>query len=206
MEFTQDMGPFKGKLSLSLDNQDVLTCLMERPLSKEVIKLPLDDIAPQYQVFKITSFKALIAASAALLLCVTFGWIASSLPAPDDAGYFVLSFFAGIASLIAVFRLMRSRVNAVCFYDLNGKQVLALAGNKPTEQAVISFCEELKSRIDKIKYRGEISPDRMAVILHKHVMFLWEQGILDDQAVTQATANIDNRLKPKVVNIHEARC
>lgn len=75
-----------------------------------------------------------------------------------------------------------------------------MLGNKPNEEKVKEFCDGLAQKIEGIRYRGEISGERFAAILTRHVDFLFEQNVLSDSEVKAAHERIKNKSKLSVVS------
>lgn len=206
MEFTQRIGIFQGKLRVIVGEDDILTFRHEKFLNKTEHRFLLDSIAPQFDVFKNFSLSALALSIASLFLAILSGWYGSHyFQPPDDGVYILFSVIFLATSVISGFKAYKSKINLICFNDTNGRRIFSLLGNKPKEVDVGRFCESLKKKIERIKYNGEISPERMAGILERHVAFLHEHQILNEQEAQIAIEKIKEKQKPKIVNINDAR-
>lgn len=206
MEFTQKFGIFQGKLRVIVSDDDILTFRHERFLNKIENKFLLDSIDPQFDIFKRFSLSASILFITSLLLAILSGWYGSHyFQPPDDSVYILFTVIFLSTSVISGFKAYKSKINLVCFNDVNGRRIFSLLGNKPNETEVSKFCEALKKKIERIKYNGEISPERMAAILQRHVAFLHEHQVLNEQEAHTAIQRIKDKQKPRVLNFNDAR-
>lgn len=206
MEFVQNIGFFKGKLKITVGSDDVLTLSQEKLLNKIENKFLLDNIDPQYDVYKSFSIGAFSTSIISLALAILTTWYGNTYFQPPDDGPFLLTagllfmsfFFFGVNSY-------KSKINVVCFNGHNGQRLFSILGNKPSNEKVTVFCNELKSKIERIRYNGEISAERMAGILEKHVELLYENQVLSAEEKAQAIARINTRKKPTIVKFHESK-
>ncbi|WP_156480554.1 hypothetical protein [Aquipseudomonas alcaligenes] len=206
MEFTQKIGMFQGKLRIIVGDDDILTFRHERFLNKTEHRFLLDSIDPQFDVFKSFSLSALILSTTSLALAILSGWYGSHYFQPPDDGAYLLSAIILISiSVISGFKAYKSKINLICFNDINGRRIFSLLGNKPREADIRRFCESLKKKIERIKYNGEISPERMAGILERHVAFLHEHQVLNEQEAQNAIERIREKQKPKIINLNDMR-
>ena len=205
MEISQKKGMFGGKFSVQVTNNDELIFTHEKLLNKNTSKYLLDHIDPLFESYKQFSMAAAVSSVVFLLLSVFLYWYgkANFVP-PEDVGYLFMSVIFFIASLVAGVKAFKSRLNVVCFNSNDGRRLFTLYGNKPSSEEVENFCDGLKKQIERIKYNGEISPDRMADILEKHVDFLFEHDVLSQADSDSAKKRIASKNKLNVVQISKS--
>ncbi|WP_339414468.1 hypothetical protein [Pseudomonas sp. EA_35y_Pfl2_R5] len=206
MEFIQSIGFFKGKLKITVGSDDVLTLSQVKFLNKVENKFLLDNIDPQYDVYKNFSIGAFTTSTISLVLAILTTWYGSTyFQPPDDGPYLLTSGLLFMSFFFFGVNAYKSKISVVCFNGHNGQRLFSILGNKPNSEKVTMFCNEIKNRIERIKYNGEISAERMAGILEKHVEFLCEHQVLSSEEKAQAIARINTRKKPTVVKLHESK-
>lgn len=205
MELIQKIGIFKGKIRITIDNDDTLTLRQDKLFNKIESRILLDNISPQFDFYKSFSIRAfsisIISLLAAIvLIAASESDIEHANTATQDpfwafaSGLAMVSFFFGVNAY-------QSRINAVSINNNNGQRLFLIHGNRPSEFEVRKFCEELKSRIERIRYNGEISEERMAAILERHVEFLHEHQVLSVEDKDQAISRIKVRRKSNIVRL-----
>ena len=202
MEITQKTGMFGGKVSVHITNNDELIFTHEKMLNKSTSKYLLDHIDPLFESYKQFSMAAAITSAVFLVLAIFLYWYGKTqFSPPEDVGYLFISGIFFIAALIAGAKAIKSRLNVVCFNSHDGRRLFSLFGNKPSATEVEKFCDGLKKRIERIKYNGEISNDRMLEILGKHVDFLFEHDVLNQSEREAALKKISSKSKLNVVKL-----
>lgn len=137
-----------------------------------------------------------------ILLSASLIWYGKTYLEPPDDGVFL--FFSGllfITAIIAGLRALSSRMNLVLFNSHDGRRLFSLYGNKPSTQDVTTFFQQLEKRIERIRYSGELSTERMSSILTKHADYLVEQGVLSETEHKAVIGRIEKKGKPSVVSI-----
>lgn len=201
MELQQRLSIYGGKLNLSVNNDDVLVITHKKLMNSSTTKYLLDNIDPRCESFRQFSIIAAITSVACLTISICLVWYGKTYyEPPDDGAYLFFSFITFMAFLIAGIKAYRSRVNVVCFNSHDGRRLFSILGNKPNSKEVEVFCENLGKRIERIRYNGEISSDRMAEILKRHVEFLFEQSILNESETKSAIERISKKSKISVVD------
>ena len=206
MELVQKVGLFGGKFSVHITENDELIFSNEKLFNKNTSKYLLDHIDPLYESYKQFSIAAAITSIVCLALAVSLLWYArTNLTPPEDVGFLFISGIFFIASFIAGIKAIRSRLNIVCFNSHDGRRLFTLYGNKPNTNEVELFCENLKKQIERIRYNGEISNERLSEILGKHVEFLFENDVLSQVEKESALKKITNKTKLNVVNLSSTK-
>ena len=206
MELVQKVGLFGGKFSVHITENDELIFSNEKLFNKNTSKYLLDHIDPLYESYKQFSIAAAITSIVFLALAVSLLWYArTNLTPPNDVGFLLMSGIFFIASFIAGIKAVRSRLNIVCFNSHDGRRLFTLYGNKPSTNEVKLFCENLKTQIERIRYNGEISNERLSEILGKHVEFLFENDVLSQAEKENALKKIINKTKLNVVNLSSTK-
>lgn len=203
MELIQSIGILKGKLKVTIGSDDTLTLSQIKPFNRMENKFLLDNIDSQYDIYKNFSIGAFIISTISLILATLIIWYGNTYFQPPDDGPFLL--ISGLLFMSFFFfgvKAYQSRINVICFNGHNGQRLFSILGNKPNSKEVITFCNEIKNRVERIKYSGEISAERMAGILEKHVEFLYEHQVLNSEERTQAITRINTRKKPTLIKIH----
>lgn len=202
MELIQKVGIFGGKFSVRITESDELIVSNEKLFNRNTSKYLLDHIDPLFESFKQFSMAAAITSIVFLVLAVSLLWYGRTyLSPPNDVGFLFMSGIFFIAFFIAGIKAIRSRLNIVCFNSHDGRRLFTLYGNKPNANEVELFCENLKKQIERIRYNGEISNERLSEILGKHVEFLFENGVLSQTEKESALNKIINKTKLNVVNL-----
>jgi hypothetical protein len=202
MKITQRAGFFGGKFTLHITSHDELVLTNEKILNKSTSKYLLDNINPLYESYKQFSMPAAIMSVVFMVLSIFLFWYGKTyFTPPNDVAYLFMSSIIFIAALVAGVKALRSRLNIVCFNSIDGRRLFSLFGNKPSTEEVEYFCEELKKQIERIRYNGEISSERMADILGRHVEFLYEHEVLSQAEKESALNKITNKTKFKVVSL-----
>jgi len=206
MEIIQKVGVFGRKFSVHVTENDELIFTNEKLFNKNTSKYLLDHIDPLYESYKQFSMAAAISSIVFLVLAVSLYWYGTTyLTPPNDAGFLFMSVIFFIAALIAGVKAIRSRLNVVCFNSHDGRRLFSLYGNKPSSNEVEEFCNNLKTQIERIRYNGEISNERLSEILAKHVDFLFENGVLSQTEKESALKKIENKTKLNVINLSSTK-
>ncbi len=202
MQLSQKLGILKGRLIIRVGGDDVVYLDNEKFLNKRESKYLLDEIDPCYENFKQFSIlSAGIAIISVILSAVCLWYGTTYLTPPNDGGMLFMAIAFFVVALISAVKAFKSRLNVICFKSNDGRQLFNILGNKPSENTAKEFAKSLANRIEKIRYNGDISIDRMSEILRKHVEFLHEQKILNEIEVKSALEKIENRTRPNVVNM-----
>jgi len=202
MKISQKTGLFSGKVTAHIANNDELIFTHEKMLNKNTTKFLLDHIDPLYESHKQFSTIAAVMSLTFFTLSIFLYWYGKSyFVPPEDIGYLFMSAITFIASLAAGTKALRSKLNVVCFKSHDGRRLFTLYGNKPSTKEVELFCKSLKNKIDKIKYNGEISSERMKEILSRHVEFLFENNVLSQTEKETALNKISNKTNLNVVKL-----
>jgi hypothetical protein len=168
-------------------------------MNTSTTKYLLDNIDPRFESFKQFSVAAAFTSIACLVLSFCLGWYGITYhQPPDDGAYLFFSIIAFAGFFIAAVKAYRSKINIVCFNSHDGRRLFTIFGNKPSASDVERFCEALAKRIEQIRYNGDISSARMAVILKRHVEFLVEQNILD---AAEAKTALDRIYSNSVISV-----
>ena len=200
----QRLGIFGGKLKLYVNNEDVLIITHKKMLNTSITKYLLDNIDPRFESYKQFSLGAAITSIACLSASVFLWWYGKTYhQPPDDGAYLFFSFITFIASIIAGVKAYKSWVNIVCFNSHDGRRLFSILGNKPDSNKVEEFCRNLGKRIERIRYNGEISRDRMSEILKRYVEFLYENRVLNEIEVKSAIARISNKRNISVIEFEK---
>lgn len=202
MQISQRLGLFGGKLSTRVGSDDVLTIAHEKLFNKNETRYLLDHIDPRYDTLRRFSVASAVTSLISILLSAALLWYGKTYLVPPDDG--VVLFFSGllfITALIAGLKALRSRMNLVLFNSHDGRRLFTLYGNKPNAQEVTEFCLQLAKRIERIRYSGELSTERMSSILTKHADYLAEQGVLSEAEHKAVLSRIAKKGKPSVVSI-----
>ena len=206
MEFKQKIGIFEGTLIVTVGDDDTLTFRHERFLNKVEYKYLLDNIDPKFDVYKSFSVPALVFSVVSFFLSIICAWYGRHyFQPPDDGIYIFFAIVFVVTSIVSGYKAHKSKVNLISFNNINGQRLFSMLGNKPSEAAIGRFCDDLKQKIERIKYNGEISPERMAGILERHVVFLYEHQVLTEQEALAAIDKIKEKQKPKIVHLNGAR-
>ncbi len=206
MKLSQRLGVLGGKLDISLGNDDVLVINHKKYLNVNESRYLLDHIDPRYELYKQFSLPAAIASGMFLVVAVFLWWYGKTYyQPPDDVGYLFMSIVCFVAFIISGVKAINSRVNVICFNAPDGRRLFSILGNKPNTKEVRRFSDALVKRIERIRYNGEISNERMADILEKHVEFLCEQGVLSLSEKKVAINRIQNKTKFNVVKLNESK-
>lgn len=201
MNLEQRLSVLGGKLTLEVASDDVLVVTHRKIMNLSSTRYLLDNIDPRYESFKQFSLVAAVTSVLGLILALFLGWYGKTYyEPPNDAAFWFFSFISFIVFMVAGARALRSRVNVICFNSHDGRRLFSLLGNKPSEGKVREFCDSLAHRIEGIRYRGEISGERFAAILGRHVDFLYEQNVLSESEVKSALERIKNKSKLSVVS------
>jgi len=202
MEIIQKVGIFGGKFSVHITENDELIFTNEKLFNKNTSKYLLDHIDPLCESYKQFSMAAAITSIIFLALAVSLYWYGTTyLTPPNDAGFLFMSAIFFIGFLVAGIKAIRSRLNIVCFNSHDGRRLFSLYGNKPSANEVEVFCDNLKTQIERIRYNGEISNERLSEILGKHVDFLFENDVLNESERQTALNKINNKTKLNVVEL-----
>lgn len=202
MEISQKTGLFGGKVSVHVANNDELIFNHEKMFNKNTSKYLLDHIDPLFESYKRFSTIAAVMSVIFITLSIFLYWYGKTyFVPPEDVGYIFMSFITFVAALIAGIKAFKSRLNVVCFNGHDGRRLFSLYGNKPSVKEVEVFCDSLKRKIERIKYNGEISNERMKEILGKHVDFLFENNVLSQAERDSALNKIANKSKLNVVTL-----
>jgi len=204
MQLSQRLGMLGGKLDISLGNDDVLVINHKKYLNVNESKHLLDHIDPRYELYKQFSLPAAIASGMFFIAAILLWWYGKihSQP-PEDVGYLFISIVCFVAFIISGVKAIKSRVNVICFNAPDGRRLFSIFGNKPSIEEVKKFSDDLVKRIERIRYNAEISNERMADILEKHVEFLCEQGVLSLSEKKVAIDRIQNKTKFNVVKLNK---
>ena len=206
MEIIQKVGVFGRKFSVHVTENDELIFTNEKLFNKSTSKYLLDHIDPLYESYKQFSMAAAISSIVFLVLAISLYWYGTTyLTPPNDAGFLFMSVIFFIAALIAGVKAIRSRLNVVCFNSHDGRRLFSLYGNKPSSKEVEEFCNNLKTQVERIRYNGEISNERLSEILGKHVNFLFENGVLSQTEKESALKKIENKTKLNVINLSSTK-
>jgi len=206
MEIIQKVGVFGRKFSVHITGNDELIFTNEKLFNKNTSKYLLEHIDPLYESYKQFSMAAAITSIIFLVLAISLYWYGTTyLTSPNDAGFLFMSVIFFVAALIAGVKAIRSRLNVVCFNSHDGRRLFSLYGNKPSTKEVEMFCDNLKTQIERIRYNGEISNERLSEILGKHVNFLFENGVLGESERQTAFNKINNKTKLNVVKLSSGK-
>ncbi|MCP5426039.1 MAG: hypothetical protein H6970_13375 [Gammaproteobacteria bacterium] len=201
MELEQRFGLLGGKIKVSVNNDDVLIITHKTFMNSNTNRYLLDSIDPRYESIRHFSVAAGASAVVYLALSVFFGWYGKTYyEPPDDGGWLFFSLITFVAFLIAAVKAYRSRINVVRFRSIDGNWLFSILANKPSAGDVENFCERLENRIERIRYRGAISNERMANNLRRHVEFLFAQKVLSETEARLALTRISNKFKLRVLN------
>lgn len=201
MNLEQRLSVLGGKLTLEVTSDDVLVVTHRKIMNLSSMRYLLDNIDPRYESFKQFSLVAAVTSVLGLILAIFLGWYGKThYEPPNDGAFWFFPFISSIVFMVAGVRALRSRVNVICFNSHDGRRLFSLLGNKPSEGKVREFCDNVAHKIEGIRYRGEISGERFAEILGRHVDFLYEQNVLNESEVKLALERIKNKSKLSVVS------
>jgi hypothetical protein len=201
VELVQKLSIFGGKLKLHVGNDDVLVITKEKMLNTSTTKHLLDNIDPRCESFKHFSVAAAFTSIVCLVLSLFLGWYGKTFhEPPDDGAYLFISLITFFGFIITAIKAYRSKINIVCFNSHDGRRLFSILGSQPSSDDVNKFCEALAKRIEKIRYNGEISHERMAVILKGHVEFLFEQNVLNEAEVNAAIDRISSKTRVSILS------
>jgi hypothetical protein len=201
VELIQKLSILGGKLKLHVGNDDVLVITKEKIMNTSTTKYLLDNIDPRCESYKQFSVVAAFTSIVCLALSIFFGWYGKTYhEPPDDGAYLFFSIITFFGFIITAVKAYRSKINIVCFNSHDGRRLFSILGSQPSSDEVTRFCEALAKRIEKIRYNGEISYERMAVILKTHVEFLYEQNVLNEIEVKTAIDRISSKTRFSVLN------
>lgn len=205
MQLQQKTGLLGGKLTITVDEQDVLSIEHKKFMNTIQNQFLLDNIDPQYGLFKGFSLASAVFAAISLIASIILLWYGKTYHSPpDDGAYLFFSILLFGAFLIAGVKAMKSRRNIIYFNSVDGERLFNILGNKPNPQKVHEFCNNLKNRIESIRYRGEISVERMQEILTRHVEFLYKHKVLNDAELNSALNRIKDKSKINVVDFGQS--
>ncbi len=201
MDLEQRLSVFGGTLNVSVNNDDVLVIKHKKLMNTSTTRFLLDNIDPRYESFRQFSIISAITSVVCLITSLYLVWHGQTFYEPPDDGVFWLFAFISFAAFLMLgIKAYNSRVNIVCFNSHDGRRLFSILGNKPSSEIVEVFCEKLGKRIERIRYSGEISSDRMSEILKQHVEFLFEQSVLTEAEAKTAIERISSKSKISVVD------
>jgi hypothetical protein len=202
MKLLQKLGILKGSLLLNASADDTLEITHRSIFTKSTNNYLLDNIDPRFTTYKGFSMQATIVALLAFPVALISVWYGMNfLEPPADGGPFFLAF---IMSLIAIFfgiKAFRSRVNVISFSSIQGNILFVIPANKPSESEVSKFCSYLCERINKIRYNGDISKERLNEIIKRHIEFLHEQKIIDEPEMNRFKKVADSKISLSIVTM-----
>jgi len=202
MKLIQNLGILKGSLVLNSSSDDTMEIMHKSIFTKSTSTYLLDNIDPRFTTYKGFSMPATIVALAALLVSLTSVWYGMTfLEPPEDGGPFFLALIMGLLAVGSGIKAFRSRVNVIYFNSTQGNRIFVIPANKPSENEVLDFCNHLCERINKIRYNGDISKERLNEILKRHIDFLHEQKIIDDNEANIFKKRADNKIALTVISM-----
>jgi len=202
MRLEQKLSITGGKLTLSVENNDVLVITHKKLMNSSSSRYLLDDIDPRYHSFQEFSLAATLISLICFVFSICIGWYGKThYSPPDDGAFLFFSFITFIGAIISGVKAVNSRANVISFNNArNGYRLFSIFGNKPSQEEVEKFCSDLCKTIESIRYSEELSNKKMSDVLTRHVEFLSEQKVLSDDEVRAALMRIENRMRPNVVN------
>jgi hypothetical protein len=202
MKLIQKLGILKGSLVLNASSEDTLEITHKSIFTKSTNTYLLDNIDPRFTTYKGFSMQATIIAFIALLVSLISIWYGMTfLEPPADGGPFFLAFIMSLLAIGSGIKAFRSRVNVISFNSTQGNRIFVIPANKPSENEVLDFCNFLCERINKIRYNGDISKERLNEIIKRHIDFLHEQKIIDEAEMNSFKKRADNKISLTVVSM-----
>lgn len=201
MKLEQKTGLLGQKLKLSIANNDTLILTHKRFMNSSNVKYLLDDIDPNYDIYKEFSIAAALTSLLAFLFASFLAWQSTTVSAPEDGPYYLFSFLLVMAAVVAGIKAFKSRVNVIAFSAIDGRHLFSIFANRPDEETVQNFSDYLGKVIQKIRYSEDVSIERRSEMLLKHVEFLLEENVLSSSEASSAMKRITANKKAPVVKL-----
>jgi len=170
---------------------------------KKDIPISLDLLDPKPYSFKEIPIKSLFIAFVFALIATLF--LYGYFNADSNTKPVLMFFFIAVSIItgLSIVGVINNSANYLVFTNKNnGANVFLISPKSPSKNDVDIFVEELRKRIDSIRYPENIPIHQMKEIYLKHIEFLREQEVLNDDEVNTLVSRLEKKTgKADVIKI-----